>query len=287
MQPFVKWAGGKRQLMDKIVSYFPLAFNTYHEPFVGGGAVFFHLAPKDAFITDTNEELMNAFEVIRDYPDLIKEYLLLMEYGHSEEFYLKIRQIDVNPENEKLLTMNNSKILKAARFLYLNKACFNGLYRVNRNGKFNTASGKKKSVNLFENSNFDEISDFLNTNNIRLQVCDFEKVLENAFRGDFVYFDPPYDYEVGTTGFTAYQKSGFGTDSQLKLLEVCNKLTELEVLFMVSNHNTKFIREIYKDYNVHVVSARRVIGGKGATRDDVEEVIITNYDILDKNEIGE
>lgn len=277
--PFVKWVGGKRQLMDQLVKRVPKDFGTYFEPFIGGGALLFELQPEKAVISDLNAELINTYKVIKKDYKKLKEYLLLMEYGHSEEFFKKISTIDRNDStDERKLSMDSSDALRAARFIYLNKAGFNGLYRVNSKGQFNVPSGKKESVKTHEWPNIQLVSNYLSKNNIKIENKKFQHILSKAKVNDFVYLDPPYDYDENTKGFDSYQKEGFGKQGQKELADLCKKLNAKGVKFMVSNHNTKLINELYKDFNIEVISAKRLVGGKGATRDDVEEVLITNYE---------
>ena len=274
MHPFAKWAGGKTQLLDKIKELMPESFNNYFEPFVGGGALFFDVAPKNAFINDSNKELIsvyNCFKEEESFFDLLEE-LKKHEKNHSEEYYLQIREMDRNPEFDKL-----PNYIRAARMLYLNKACFNGLYRVNSKGYFNVPSGKKEKVNTFERNNMFAIKEYFESNNIHILNTDFAKAVEKAKEGDFVYFDPPYDTLDDKNSFTSYSKDEFGKEEQARLAEVFKDLSSKGVKVMLSNHNTKFINELYKDFNIHIVEARRNINSKGTGRGKVEEVIITNY----------
>lgn len=275
--PFIKWVGGKRQLQNALISNLPATYNVYIEPFIGGGALFFALMPEKAIVNDLNKELINTYIAIKNNHTLLMEYLLLMEYAHTEDFYSKIAKIDQNKKDEKKLSLENSSFLRAARFIYLNKTCFNGLYRVNQKGFFNVPSGKKIAANTFDANNLTNISNFLNNKKIKIMNKDFAKVLELAEKDDFVYLDPPYDYEK-SNGFDSYQKNGFGVEGQVRLAQMCKKLDEKGVKFMLSNHNTKLINELYKEFKIIVVKAKRLVGGKGADRSDVEEVIIKNYE---------
>ena len=274
MHPFAKWAGGKTQLLMKIKELMPSSFNTYYEPFVGGGALFFDIAPKKAFINDTNTELISVYKCFENEKDfyLLLDELNKHEKNHSEEYYYKIREMDRSEDFSKLPVY-----IRAARMLYLNKACFNGLYRVNAKGFFNVPSGKKEKVTTYEKKNMDAIKDFFKSNKITVLNTDFEDAVKNAKKGDFVYFDPPYDTLDDKDSFTSYSKDEFGKDEQKRLAEVFSKLSKEGVKVMLSNHNTKFINELYKDYNIHVVEARRNINANGSGRGNVEEVIITNY----------
>lgn len=272
-KPFVKWAGGKRQIMKDIKKYIPDNYSTYYEPFVGGGAVFFELAPKKAVLNDYNKELMNVFECIKDeirFEKMCNE-LNHHEANHSEEYYYKIRDLD--RDKKKFNKLVDYK--RAARTIYLNKACFNGLYRVNSKNEFNVPYGKKEKVNTYEGQNLGIVHCILNFNDIELLSTDFEEAVKNAKKGDFIYFDPPYDSDTST--FNSYTEDGFGKDEQVRLFELFEKLDKKGCYIMLSNHNTKLIRVLYKNYNINVIKAKRNINANGKKRGNVEEVLITNY----------
>lgn len=273
VKPFVKWAGGKRQILDKLKSHVPEEYNTYFEPFVGGGALLFDLAPKNAVINDSNEELINVFNVLcndKKYSKMCK-YLNKYERKHDEDFYYEIRNIDRN--KKKYTKFNDSK--RAARTIYLNKACFNGLYRVNSKGEFNVPFGKKTKVNTYDGENLLNVHSYLTLNNINILCTDFENAVSLAKEGDFVYFDPPYDSDTST--FNSYTEDGFNKEEQRRLAKVFKQLDKKGVKIMLSNHNTILIKELYKDYNFHIIEAKRSINSNGKKRGKVEEVIITNY----------
>jgi DNA adenine methylase len=254
------------------------SLNAYYEPFVGGGALLFYLQPKKFVINDINKELINAYKVMKNNYKKLREYLILMEYAHSEEFYLKIRKIDRNKKHDRDLNMKDSKELRAARFIYLNKAGFNGLYRVNSNGYFNVPSGKKEKVKTHEYPNLVNISKYFKKSNSKIKNINYIDAIKTIKKGDFVYFDPPYDYEIGVNGFDAYEKNGFGIKGQKDLAKLCNCLNKKNINFMVSNHNTKLIQKLYNKFNIKIIKVNRLIGGKGSERKPVEEVIITNYE---------
>lgn len=273
-KPFVKWAGGKRQIIKELLKRVPNEFNTYYEPFVGGGALFFELSPKKAVISDSNKELINIYKCLKDeneYGLMIKE-LNKHENNHSKEYYYKVRDIDRDKIKYNKLSTNK----KAARAIYLNKACFNGLYRVNSNNEFNVPFNNKLSINTYEGQNLGIIHSYLNFNNISILDLDFENAVKNAIKGDFIYFDPPYDSETET--FNSYTKEGFGKDEQIRLSKVFKSLDKKGCYVMLSNHNTKFINELYSGYNIEIVQAKRNINSNGNKRGNVEEVIITNYE---------
>lgn len=272
-KPFVKWAGGKRQIIDELKKYIPDEFNTYYEPFIGGGALLFELAPKKAVINDSNAELMNVYQVLCDDSKFKKMCRVLNNYeaNHSEEFFYEIRNKDKNKNTFNRL----SDYTRAARTIYLNKACFNGLYRVNSKNEFNVPFGKKSKVNTYDGNNLITVSNYLTMNDIKILNKDFEEVLKDAKKGDFVYFDPPYDSDNNI--FTSYTEEGFGKEEQRRLAKVFKELDQKGVYVMLSNHNTTLINELYKDYHIHVIEAKRNINSNGKKRGKVEEVIITNF----------
>lgn len=273
-KPFVKWAGGKRQIMNEIMKYIPFNYNTYYEPFVGGGAVFFELAPKKAVLNDYNKELINVFKCIKDEVKFEKMCTELNhhEANHSEDYYYSIRNLD--KDKNKFNKIADYK--RAARTIYLNKACFNGLYRVNSKNEFNVPFGKKTKVNTYEGQNLGVVHCILNFNDIKLLSTDFEEAVKTAKKGDFVYFDPPYDSDTST--FNSYTEDGFGKKEQERLAKLYKELSDRGCYVMLSNHNTKLVNELYKDYNIHVIEAKRNINANGKKRGKVEEVIITNYE---------
>ena len=273
VKPFVKWAGGKRQILDKLKEHLPEEYNTYYEPFVGGGALLFELEPKNAVINDFNDELINVYKVLCDEVKFNKMIKLLNKHEakHSEEYYYEIRNKDRNKRSFKKLAEHT----RAARTIYLNKACFNGLYRVNSKGEFNVPFGKKDKVNTYEGSNLNLLNYYLSSNNFQILNGDFEKAVETAQKGDFIYFDPPYDSDTST--FTSYTEVGFGKNEQIRLAKVFKDLSNRGCYVMLSNHNTKLINELYSEFNLHVIEAKRNINSNGQKRGTVEEVIITNY----------
>lgn len=271
-KPFVKWAGGKRSIIHELIQLSPKIFDTYYEPFVGGGALLFELSPRKAIINDYNKELMNVYSCIKD-----EEKLVLMcnelnkhETNHSETYYYKIRDLD--KDKKKFNKISDYK--RAARTIYLNKACFNGLYRVNSNNEFNVPSGKRSKVNT-HSENLGIIHCFLNMNDIQLLSTDFVDAVKTAKQGDFIYFDPPYDSDTST--FNSYTENGFGKEDQIRLAELFKELDSRGCYVMLSNYNTSLIRELYQGYHFHYVEAQRNIGANAKDRGIVEEVIITNY----------
>jgi len=275
-KPFVKWVGGKRQLLKQFRMmnlYPPEKFdaikNRYFEPFIGGGAVFFDLFPKRAYLSDLNLELVTTYNVIKDdVESLIKA---LKKHTHSKEYFLKMRAQKV----EKL-----SLLQIASRFIYLNRAGFNGMYRVNSRGEFNVPFGYHKNPLICDEDNLRKISNALK--NVEIKHQDYKQVLKKAKKGDFVYFDPPYHPLSKTAAFTAYTSEGFGEREQVELRDTFLELHKRGCFVMLSNSDAPFINEIYselKKYGVRIskVDAGRAINSKGSGRGKVKEVLVTNY----------
>lgn len=274
LKPFVKWAGGKTQIITEILKLIPNSFDTYYEPFLGGGALLFQLKPTSAVVSDYNSELITAYNCFQDKEDylLMIEEILKHQRNHSEEYYYQIREMDRIAEFTNL-----PNYMRAARMIYLNKACFNGLYRVNSKGFFNVPSGKYTIVNAYDEILYNNLSKYLSRSSIFINNDDFEKAVSSAKKGDFVYFDPPYDTFDEKNNFTTYTKNAFGKDEQKRLAKVFKDLDNRGVKVMLSNHNTEFIRELYSEFNIKVINARRSINSVSSGRGNVEEVIITNY----------
>ena len=273
MSPVVKWAGGKRQILEKLKANLPEKFNNYFEPF-GGGALLFDLAPKNATINDVNQELLAIYTCLKDDElyRLMLEELDKHEKCHSEEYYYQVREWDRDPRFELEPLWK-----RAARAIYLNKSCFNGLYRVNAKGYFNVPSAKKEHVVTYSKANMEEIHEYFKDDNVTILSGDFVEATRNAHEGDFVYFDPPYDSWEDKESFTAYSKFDFNKDDQRRLADCFKDLTNRGVKCMLSNHNTAYINELYNGFNIQVIKAKRMINANAAGRGAVEEVIITNY----------
>lgn len=274
MSPVVKWAGGKRQILDKIKANMPTEFNNYYEPFIGGGAVLFNLGPKNATINDVNQELLAIYKCLQD-DDLY--YLMLNELdnhekNHSDEYYYEVRAWDKEPRFELEPLWK-----RAARAIYLNKSCFNGLYRVNSKGYFNVPSAKKEKVKTYDKANMDEIHEYFRNDNVTILSGDFVEACRTAKEGDFVYFDPPYDSFEDKETFTSYSKFDFNKEDQKRLADLFKNLTNRGVKCMLSNHNTKYINSLYEGFNIEVINAKRMINSKASGRGAVEEVLIKNY----------
>ncbi|VEU78290.1 adenine-specific DNA methyltransferase [Mycoplasmopsis columbinasalis] len=273
MQPFVKWVGGKRQLLDELVKRMPANFNRYFEPFVGGGALFFRVCPKDFIINDKNLELITTYKCLTN-EECFESLCKNLEYhklNHSEKHYLEVRHLDRERNFESL-----PNDVKGARLIYLNKSCFNGLYRVNSKGYFNVPSGKKKQVNIGKTQNLVNIFNYLKRKESQILNVDFEVAIASAKSGDFVYFDPPYDADESLL-FTSYTKEAFGKNEQIRLSEVFKKLNKKGVFLMMSNSNTKLVNDLYSEFNIQIVQAKRLVSADNKGRKNVEEVIITNY----------
>lgn len=264
-QPFVKWIGGKRSLLDEILPRLPTHFQNYYEPFVGGGALFFATYPKidHAVLTDTNLELALAYRAVQKEPEELTKLLKYHAARHSKAYYYEMR--DYSPTDPVRL---------AARFLYLNKTCFNGLYRVNKSGKFNAPMGDQKNPNIAQQENILACSGALQRTDIF--YGDFSKI--EPQHGDFVYFDPPY-HPTSETSFTSYTKENFTEKDQVRLRDFILDLHKRGVFVMLSNSKTKFIKDLYSaDYfHRHTVHAPRMVNCKPDARGNVEEFLITNY----------
>ncbi|MDP3916766.1 MAG: DNA adenine methylase [Nanoarchaeota archaeon] len=267
---FVKWAGGKKQLIEQFKQFFPQEAERYFEPFVGGGAVAFYVIQKnhlkEIYLSDINEELINCYEVIRGNVEELIDKLKQHRNNHNKEYYYAIREL--TPE---IL----SKVERASIFIYLNKTCFNGLYRVNSKGKFNVPMGSYKNPSIFHEDDLRELSKILK--NVKILKMHFEKVSEYAKKGDFIYFDPPYYPLQKGKSFTSYTKNNFSEKDQIRLAEVFRELDKKGCKVMLSNSDTKFIKELYQGYNIHIVKAKRMINCDATKRGAINEVVVTNY----------
>ncbi|MEO1928337.1 MAG: DNA adenine methylase [Nautiliaceae bacterium] len=275
-KPFIKWVGGKRQLIPELLKYIPKNFNNYFEPFVGGGALFFELynlgilKNKKVFLFDINEELINTYKIIRDYPNELIEKLKEFKSKHNKDFYYQIRELD-KTDNYK----NLDNIIKAARFIYLNKTCFNGLYRVNKKGYFNVPMGKYKNPKILDENNILLVSKALQ--NTIIKHSDYKKVLEYAQKEDFIYFDPPYYPLNKTSNFTSYTQEEFLEKEQIELFETFDILSQKRCFVLESNSDTEFINNLYKKFKIEKVFANRSINSKANNRGKISEVLIRNY----------
>lgn len=266
--PIVKWVGGKRQLMFELIKNMPKSYNRYFEPFIGGGALFFELQPEQAYISDMNEELINLYSVVRDNVyELIKD---LSKHEVSKEYFLEIRNIDRTEQYTEL-----SDVERASRFIYLNRTCFNGMYRVNSQGQFNVPFGYYKNPRIIDENNLLNCSELLKKTEIK--CADFSEILTKVKKGDLVYFDPPYVPLNETSSFTSYTKDGFDINMQFKLRDVCDELDNKGVKFMLSNSDTKLVNELYVNYEIKKVFASRQINANADGRGKITEVLVRNY----------
>ena len=275
-QPFIKWVGGKRGLLSQIIPLLPKEFNNYFEPFIGGGALFFELFSqgkldnKNVYLFDINTELINTYEVVKKYPELLIDELDRFKKEHSKEFYYEIRAWD--REND-FLEIDN--LLRATRFIYLNKTCFNGLYRVNRKNQNNVPMGNYKNPNICDSEAIYNASEALQIANI--MNTSYKNVLDYAKKEDLVYFDPPYYPLNKTSSFTSYSEFEFLDQQQIELFEVFEKLDELGSYVVHSNSDTKFIRDLYTQYDINEIQANRFINSKSAGRGKINELLILSY----------
>ncbi|BDI64789.1 DNA adenine methylase [Streptococcus pneumoniae] len=273
LQPFTKWTGGKRQLLPVIRELIPKTYNRYFEPFVGGGALFFDLAPKDAVINDFNAELINCYQQIKDNPQELIEILKVHQEYNSKEYYLDLRSAD---RDERIDMM--SEVQRAARILYMLRVNFNGLYRVNSKNQFNVPYGRYKNPKIVDEELISAISVYLNNNQLEIKVGDFEKAIVDVRTGDFVYFDPPYIPLSETSAFTSYTHEGFSFADQVRLRDAFKRLSDTGAYVMLSNSSSALVEELYKDFNIHYVEATRTNGAKSSSRGKISEIIVTNYE---------
>lgn len=272
LQPFTKWTGGKRQLLSVIKSLMPDQYNNYFEPFVGGGALFFDLAPKKAYINDFNSELINCYQQIKKNPQILIELLAKHQENNSKEYYLDLRSADRDGRIDKM-----TDVERAARIMYMLRVDFNGLYRVNSKNQFNVPYGRYKNPKIVDGELLLSISKYLNDNDIHILNKDFEEAVEDVRVGDFVYFDPPYIPLSETSAFTSYTHEGFSYEDQVRLRDTFMKLDEKGAYVMLSNSSSPIVEELYKDFYIHKVEATRTNGAKSSSRGKISEIIVTNY----------
>ncbi|MFM2064286.1 MAG: hypothetical protein RLZZ507_3957 [Cyanobacteriota bacterium] len=264
-RPFLKWAGGKSRLIPQYQQYFPKNYQTYYEPFLGGGAIFFHLQPQKAFLTDINADLITTYGCVRDHVEELITLLKEHKKQHDQDYYYDVRSYH-----------QGTNLEKAARFIYLNKTCFNGLYRVNSQGKFNVPLGRYKNPGICQEDILRVASKSLAKANI--QNADFTEVLNYATNNnDFVFFDPPYYPLSGTSNFTAYSSYSFGEIQQEQLKDVFVELAERGVKVMLANSDCDFIRKLYSSFKIHTISAARSINSNAKKRGNINEVLVTSY----------
>jgi DNA adenine methylase len=270
--PVLKWVGGKRQLLDSLEPLLPKKITTYCDPFVGGGALLFQLQPTAAFVNDINLELMGVYKVIKsDVEGLIDA---LQSFTNESDVFYAVR--DWDRDKEKYASLSN--VEKAARILYLNKTCYNGLFRVNNAGEFNSPFGNYRNPNIVNAPTLRAVSTYLNTASVQLTSLDYMEALKDLPRGAFVYLDPPYDPISDTSSFTGYSKGGFTRDDQICLRKCCDELNSRGIKFMLSNSATEFVKEQYGDYHISIVKAKRAINSDSTKRGEVDEVVVRNYE---------
>ena len=269
--PILKWVGGKRQLLAEIQKYIPANFSTYYEPFVGGAALLFHLQPPKAVINDINSDLISLYQVIKD--DVETLITSLSKHRNEPEYFYTIRELDRDKETYASL----SPVERASRVIYLNKTCYNGLFRVNKSGEFNAPFGNYKKPNIINEEALRAVNQYFSQAKIDFRNCDFEEALKGIKKGSFVYFDPPYDPASTSSNFTGYNKGGFDRQEQLRLKKLCDQLNRRGIHFLLSNSATDFVKELYQDYQVEIIQARRAINSKGNLRGEVNEVLVRNF----------
>ncbi|MBA1433677.1 DNA adenine methylase [Bombilactobacillus bombi] len=272
LKPVTKWVGGKRQLVSKLIEHLPQDFNSYFEPFIGGGALLLALAPQKAIINDNNQELINVYRVIKDHPLSLLAELQKHQDNNSKEYYLYVRNWDRSEIWQQL-----TPIQRAARLLYMLRVDFNGLYRVNKKGQFNVPYGKYKNPNIVNRDDILRVSNYFQQANIQILCGDFQKAVASAQKNDLVYFDPPYIPLTSTANFTSYTKDDFTLEDQKRLCQTFFDLARRDVKVMLSNSDTALTRSLYKNANIHIVQARRAINSNAQKRGKINEVIITSY----------
>ena len=270
--PVLKWVGGKRQLLEVFSPLLPNKITTYCEPFVGGGALFFNLQPKKAYINDINDELVRVYEVIKN--DVENLIIALQDFENESDYFYAVR--DWDRDRKKYASL--SDVEKAARILYLNKTCYNGLFRVNSAGEFNSPFGNYRNPNIVNAPTLRAVNSYLNTAEIHLTSLDYKDVLNGLPKNTFVYLDPPYDPVSDTSNFTGYSRGGFSHEEQIRLRECCDDLHKKGLKFMLSNSATDFIKEQYANYHITIVQAKRAINSNATKRGEVDEVVVRNYE---------
>jgi DNA adenine methylase len=274
-KPFVKWAGGKRQLIPEIEKHLPEKFGSYYEPFLGGGALLFHLISENhnlkGYVSDLNSDLVLAYVTIRDkIDDLLKSLQKHSEnyFSNSKTYYYSIRE-----------SVPKSQVEKVSRLLFLNRTCFNGLYRVNSKGKFNVPLGRYSNPNIVQEDNLRTVNQFLNNNKISIRCQDFATTVESVKKGDFVYFDPPYQPISKTANFTSYTNTNFGFNDLKRLAKVSNQLAKKGANVLLSNSSSKQVLDLFskKNWNITKIEANRAINSDSKKRTGHYELLIKNY----------
>lgn len=280
-RPFIKWAGGKTQLIPQYADYFPDGYVNYYEPFVGGGAIFFHLQPAKSLLIDINLELVNVYRCVRDQVEELIDRLEQHQQQHSSDHYYQVRAALQTPQGSQLAVSDTwfyegNHVDRAARLIYLNKTCFNGLYRENSKGHFNVPLGSYKNPAIYD----PEVlrADAIALQSAQIEPGSFEQVLQCAQGSeDFVYFDPPYYPISPTSNFTAYNRYSFSEEQQVRLRDVVAELSDRGVKVMLSNSDCDFVRNLYKDFHIHTIYATRNINCNAEKRGKITEVLVTTY----------
>ncbi len=272
-RPFLKWAGGKRQLLPVLRAHLPANWQTlrYYEPFLGAGALLFSLSPRRAVVNDANQQLIQTYQALKQSCEEVIALLEEHREYHCQEYYYQIREMDRDSGFEAL-----PAAVKAARLIYLNKTCFNGLHRVNNQGWFNVPYGRYVNPAICEADVLRSVGDYLRRNNITLRSGDFAAAVRGARRDSFVYFDPPY-HSPDNANFTSYQANTFGETEQRRLRDTFAALTRRGVPCLLSNSDTAFIRHLYDGYHIDTIQARRAINSDATQRGAVNEVLIWNW----------
>lgn len=274
-RPFLKWVGGKGSVIAELRRFFPESYDNYFEPFVGGGAVFFSLKTKKSTINDINQSLMSAYINIRDHVDELIEELekIQIEYHSLDSDNQKIKFYKIREEYNALKDRNS--IRRTVLLIFLNKTCFNGMYRENKSGGFNVPFNKSRKPTICDEINLREISEILK--HTAILSGSYRQAVKKAKKGDFIYFDPPYQPLSKTASFTSYSKDDFGEKDQIELKELIDELTARGCKVMMSNSYTKFIISLYKDYKQHRIYAGRLINSNASKRGKISEIVVTNY----------
>lgn len=278
VKPFIKWVGGKGKLIPELKKYFPKKITRYFEPFVGGGAVFYEIVQNNNLefsgINDINQKLMTTYQQIKSKPNELISILEKLEKDYKrkteeerKDFFYAVRE---KYNKDKLNDLDIATYL-----VYLNKTCFNGMYRENSKGGYNVPFGDQKNPTICDKENLLAASECLK--NTKITNLSFEESIKDCRKGDFIYFDPPYYPINGTSKFTSYSKDNFDQNEQIKLRDVFKQLSDKGCLVMLSNSNTEFIKNLYKDFKINFIDAARSINSKGNGRGKIKEVVITNY----------
>ncbi len=280
-RPFIKWAGGKSQLIQQYLPHFPERYQNYYEPFVGGGAIFFHLQPLRSLLIDINIELVNVYRCVRDQVEELISYLEAHREKHSSEHYYEVRAATQRPPGSQQFPSDDwldqgNDLERASRLIYLNKTCFNGLYRENSKGYFNVPLGSYKQPSIYDPDILRACSNALKST--KIEMGSFDMILDHAkSQADFVYFDPPYHPISATSKFTSYNRYSFHEADQIRLRDTVRTLSDRGVQVMLSNSDCDFVRDLYQDFNIETIYASRNINCNAEKRGKITEVLVTNY----------